>query len=235
MTHRSDPWPKDPKHPKPSLFERKFRIDFPADLPVSQASGHAALRCKDFRKVFCGLAIMRREKMLPLVPVTLRGAAHQFETGHGRRAENREGAHRLPRQLVLDGRPIADWLRAAGADEVALLSMLGAEAVTTVLPTVCNEADSLWETKGLSEAFRSAAAEIVGWPQGKNDALRFFPGMWARFHRAGTIALAAAIAHCAAGDARLGPLEAYRVAHQAAQPWQDEPGSVVVMLNMTFR
>lgn len=225
MAQRKDPWP-----------DGVTRTRLPPGLLVEQPRGHAELRYDTLRKLLCGLFVMRREGMVPAGLVTLRGAGNQFEEGHGTRPADTQGAHKLPRQLLVGGQPIEHWLRAAGADEIALLSMLGAEATATVLPAAWNRADSLWEIKGLAEAFRAAAAEVMGWPSDAVAALALFPGFWVRFHQAAGQALAAAIAHCAPGDARLGPLLTYQLVHQTVgAAWEREPGSVRAMLGASFR
>lgn len=154
MATRVDPW-RDADGLTP--------VRFPAALDVHTTQGHAVLRYKDFRKIFAALYIMRRNGMLPPGIVAVRGAGNQFDEGRGRRANHTQGAHNLPRQLTVDGRTLDDWLRSGGADEVALLSVGGTEGVAVVLPEQWNKADSLWEAKGLAEAFRAASAAIVAW------------------------------------------------------------------------
>lgn len=225
MAHRVDPWPQE-----------LVRSYSPPTLAVHQPLGHAVLRYAALRKLLCAVAAMRRDGILPQVPATLRGARNQFDEGRGTLADGTQGAHKLPRQLLLGDRTIEDWLRAGGAEELIILNLLGAEATATVLLAAWNRADSLWEGKGLAEAFRAAAAEIVGWSTAGELPVGLFQAMWARFHLAAGQALAAAIGHCGPGDARLPPLLAYRQAHQGPHAgWEDEPGSVRQMLGTRFR
>lgn len=225
MAHRVDPWRDDLLRSRPA-----------STLAVHQPLGHAVLRYAALRKLLCSVAAMRRQGILPAVPATLRGARNQFDEGRGTRAGGTQGAHKLPRQLLLGDRTIEDWLRAAGAEELIILNLLGAEATATVLLAAWNRADSLWEAKGLAEAFRAAAAAVVAWPASGDTPVALFKAMWARFHLDAGQALGAAIAHCGAGDERLPPLHAYRQAHQGPHAgWEDEPGSVREMLATPFR
>ncbi|MFT8246875.1 hypothetical protein [Roseomonas sp. BN140053] len=228
MAERVDPWRN---------ADGLQRVAFPAGLEVGTPRGHAVLRYKDFRKVFAALYAMRRQGMLPLGAVAIRGAHNQFNEGRGTRADRTQGAHNLPRQLTIGGRTIEEWLRDGGADPVMILSIVGTEGVAVVLPEAWNKADSLWEMKGLDEAFRAAAAEIVAWgPGSAAAAFGHFPAMWSVFHSAAGAALGRALVSVGAGDARLGPLQTYQQVHLAeGQSFNNDPPDLHMLLGLDLR
>ncbi|GGF28965.1 hypothetical protein GCM10011611_38810 [Aliidongia dinghuensis] len=222
---RVDPW---------RYAKDVHRVTFPGGLEVGTPRGHAVLRYKDFRKIFIALYIMRRQDILPRGVVALRGARNQFDEGHGTRAAQTQGAHNLPRQLIIGNRTIEDWLHGAKVDECFVLGVVGAEAVATVLPDFWNKADSLWEQKGLAEAFLAAAAAIVSWTPGTpEEASQHFKVMWRNFHAAAGAALALAL-QSAAGQ-RLAALQMYEQVHwREGAAFDDDPPSLTSQLSMTF-
>ena len=213
------------------------RVRFPASSGLNTPRGHAVMRYKDFRKIFAALYVMRRENIIPACAVAVRGAGNQFDEGRGTRPDRTQGAHNLPRQLLLGGHPLEYWLAASPVDETMALSVVGAEGVAIVLPEEWNKADSLWEMKGLSEAFR-AAAEVIVMSGALSAAMAFaaFPAMWSTFHQAAGAALGLAIGSTGPGDQRLTPLHLYQQVHmtEGAQ-YDDTPPALRGMLGMSFR
>jgi hypothetical protein len=228
MAERSDPWRN---------ADGLQRVTFPAGLEVTTPRGHAVLRYKDFRKIFAALYVMRRQGMLPLGAVAVRGAHNQFDERRGRRFHRTQGAHNLPRQLTIGGRTIENWLRSGGADEFMLHSVVGAEGVAVVLPEAWNKADSLWEIKGLDGAFRAASEKIVTWGPGSAvAAFGHFPAMWNGFHTAAGAALARALQSVGAGDDRMGPLQMYQRVHlMEGHSFDNDPPDLKRMLAIDFR
>ena len=104
MAHRKDPWP-----------DEVVRTQLPPHLLVHQPRGHAELRYGTLRKLLCGLAVMRRQGMLPQAPVTLRGARNQFDEGRGTNAAGTQGAHRLPPCCVSGRVPLCKTAVGIGA------------------------------------------------------------------------------------------------------------------------
>ena len=205
----------------------------PKDSPFRTPEARASHRYELFRKIFCAIAVARRDKLVPLAVVTVKGAENQFDEGRGSLSDRTQGAHSLPRQVRIGGRSVEDWLRAAGVDPVFILNVTGAEGVNARLPEEWNKADSLWEMKGLAEAFRRAVETVVQWdPTG--GSIHAFPTMWALFHSQAGAALAEAIQHAQPPDARAAPLQLYQKIHLTeGKSW--DPLTVKALLGMSFR
>jgi hypothetical protein len=203
------------------------------DDPFRTPEARAAHRYELFRKMFCAIAVARRDGLIPAAVVTAAGARNQFNEGRGSRSDRTEGAHSLPRQVRIGGRSVEEYLRAGGVDEVFILNIIGAEGVNARLPEAWNKADSLWEMKGLAEAFRRAVETVVRWdPTG--EPIHAFPVMWALFHSQAGAALADAIRHAGPDDRRAGPLQRYLRTHLTdGRSW--DPQLVKMLLGMSFR
>jgi hypothetical protein len=174
-------------------------------------AGNALLRLSVILQSFTLVAALRVKNIVPAgAVVTLTGADQQF--GSGSREEKTQAAHKLPRRVLIDGQPLQFWAGKLGADEMFTLHALGVQGATTTLPDYFNKADSLWEGRGLAEAYRAAIAQLVKL-SGKGEFFAAkFPEIWSLFLTQSRQALAAAEAGNGAATARGDVLHGYVVA-----------------------
>ena len=174
-------------------------------------AGNAMLRLSVILQSFALVAALRVKYIVPAgALVTLTGADQQF--GSGSRDDKTQAAHKLPRRVLIDNQPLQFWAARLGADEMFTLHALGVQGATTTLPDYFNKADSLWEGKGLAEAYRAAIALLVNL-SGKSELFAVkFPEIWSIFLTQSRQALACAEAGNGGATARGDVLHGYVVA-----------------------
>jgi len=154
-------------------------------------AGNALLRLSVILQSFALVAALRVKNIVPAgALVTLTGADQQF--GSGSRGDKTQAAHKLPRRVLIDNQPLQFWGAKLGADEMFTLHALGLQGATTTLPDFYNKADSLWESKGLAEAYRAAIVQLVNLSGKAEFFAAKFPEIWSLFLTQSRQALAAA-------------------------------------------
>jgi hypothetical protein len=169
------------------------------------------LRLSVILQSFALVAALRVKNIVPAgAPVTLTGADQQF--GSGSREDKTQAAHKLPRRVLIGAQPLQFWAAKLGADGMFRLHALGVQGATTTLADHFNKADSLWEGKGLAEAYRAAIVQLVNL-SGKTEIFAAkFPEIWNLFLTQSRQALAAAESGNGGATARGGVLHGYVVA-----------------------
>jgi hypothetical protein len=174
-------------------------------------AGNAMLRLSVILQSFALAAALRVKNIVPAgAAVTLTGADQQF--GSGSREDKTQAAHKLPRRVLIDGQPLQFWAAKLGADEMFTLHAVGVQGATTTLPDYFNKADSLWEGKGLAEAYRAAIVQLVNLSGKAEIFVAKFPEIWSLFLTQSRQALAGAVAGNGAATARGDVLHGYVVA-----------------------
>jgi hypothetical protein len=174
------------------------------DAYLKTVDVHASLRQETVWKVLEVVADLKQSGLVaPEDPVGIARAS--FHLGSGSLAERTDAAHKLPGQLTigldqarLTDPGLAERFRldnlVPAAEDVLRQSVRGWFGTTTVTDLYVNAVDSLWEKKGLGEAFRSAVQDLVRQPP-DGDRQAALDQAYARFQEAALAALERARAH----------------------------------------
>jgi len=210
---------------KTEVFEAVRTEILKLDNPAEAVQLHAEGRLRAAFTVLELIDTLKEQgKIEPGTPVAVAGAS--FQLGNGLRAEESEAAHKLAGQVYIgiDGTAAAsrdqDQLRQHRLDTLLasdskLLKLAQVQAAsTTVLPSYVNNADSLWESKGLRDALEGAVSNLL------NESVSD-PGAVARafetFRGAAAEAIQAAAEHNRAKLEQLDAQQAQAAATQAME------------------
>jgi hypothetical protein len=189
---RQDPWRGEPdlQRSQPDLAYL-HTVEF-----------HGQNRLETVAKVFELVSALKESGAIRPDDAILTGGA-QFQLGEGSLLDRTAAAHKLPGQILLglapeengsptpaiDPRPNVrlDDLVPRREDELRL-AVRGWFATTTELPLHVNAVDSLWEGKGLREAFRGAVEYVVQQPR-EADRLAVLTEAYQRFREDALAAL----------------------------------------------
>jgi hypothetical protein len=174
------------------------------DAYLKTVDVHASLRQETVWKVLEVVADLKQSGVIaPEDPVGIARAS--FHLGSGSLAERTDAAHKLPGQLTigLEQAKLADTGLAErfrldslvpAAEDVLKQSVRGWFGTTTVTDLYVNAVDSLWEKKGLGEAFRAAVQDLVREPV-TTDRQAALDQAYTRFREDALAALERARAH----------------------------------------
>lgn len=155
---RVSSWGREVKQSRPDL-DYQQTVDY-----------HAQMRLENMFKVFQLVADLKDRGLVSQNdPVRVPDGGASFQLGHGSVEDRTAAAHKLPAQISIG----VDHSGLAGMperrldhlvpdqDDVLKLAVRGWFGTTTETPLCVNAVDSLWEEKGLREAFRGAIEYIV--------------------------------------------------------------------------
>ena len=147
MSNRTDPWPTG--------YPQRGVTLMPFDLP-GRSIVHEFNRERTVASVLADVHLMAVRGIIPKgAKVSYEGAHLQSREGH----EGNEAAHCLPRQIVVKGKYLYEFVE--DIDPSRALAIKGKFGEADDLPANFNKADSRIERRGLADAFAVACSHAL--------------------------------------------------------------------------